>query len=95
MHRQRFFHSFLQAPGSAGIDPFQLPEDFLQRLFGLRVVVHRVGIAHAPIVVLLAVFRQVLLYIPSLMNLATLHFHLFTENTFHTGSQRFRSVDYQ
>jgi hypothetical protein len=48
-HRQRFFQPFLQAPVSAGIDPLQLPEDFLQRLFGLRVVVHRVGIAHPPI----------------------------------------------
>src|SRR5260370_1256411 len=91
MHRQRFFQSFLQAPGGARIDPFQLPEDFLQRFFGLRVVVHRVGIAHPPIVVFLAVLGQVLLHIPPLVNLATLHLHLFTENTFHTGSPRFRS----
>src|SRR4029077_4707088 len=58
----------------------------------LRVVVHRVRIAHPPIVVFLAALRQVLLHIPPLVNLATLHFHLVTENTFHTGSQRFRSV---
>jgi hypothetical protein len=54
MRRQRFFQPFLQAPGSARIDPFQLPEDFLQRLFGLRVVVHRISIAHPPVEVLLA-----------------------------------------
>jgi len=94
MHRQRFFQTFLQAPRSARIDPFQLPEDFLQRLFGLHVVVHRIGIAHPPIVIFLAVLRQILPYIPSLVNLATLHFHLVPENTFHTGSQRFRSVDH-
>ena|ERR1700756_4743206 len=47
--RLRFFEPLLQAPGSARIDPFQLPEDFLQRLFGLRVVVLRVGISHPPI----------------------------------------------
>jgi len=62
MNRQRFFQSFLQAPGRARIDPFQLPEDFLQRFFGPRVVVHRVRIAHGPIVVFLAVLRQVLLH---------------------------------
>src|SRR6516162_3498260 len=92
MHRQRFFQPFLKTPGSARINPFQLPEDFLQRGFGVRVVVHRVGIEHPPVVVLLAVFRQVLHHIPPLMKLATLHFYLFTENTFHTGSQRFRSI---
>src|SRR5260370_20825389 len=92
MHRQRFFQTFLQAPGSARIDSFQLSEDFLQRLIGLRVVVHRISIAHPPIVVFLAVLRQILLHIPPLVNLATLHFHLVTENTVHTGSQRFRSI---
>jgi hypothetical protein len=58
----------------------------LQRLLGLRVVVHRVRIAHPPIVVFLAVLRQVLLHIPPLVNLATLHFHLFSEYMFHTGA---------
>jgi hypothetical protein len=71
-----------------------LPEDFLQRLFGLRVVVHRVSIAHPPVVVFLAVLRQVFLNIPPLVNLATLHFHLFPENALHTGAQRFRSIDH-
>jgi hypothetical protein len=47
VHHQRFFQPFLQAPGGARIDPLQLPEDFLQRSFGLRIVVHRLGIAHA------------------------------------------------
>ena len=64
MHRQRFFQPFLQAPGSARIDPFQLPEDFLLRLLGLRVVVHRICIAHPSIVVFLAVLGQVLPHIP-------------------------------
>src|SRR6266851_661272 len=81
MHRQCFFQPFLQAPRRARIDSFQLPENFLQRLFGLRVVVHRVRVAHSSIVVFLAVLGQVLLHIPSLVNLATLHFHLLTENT--------------
>src|SRR6516225_338596 len=45
MYRQRFFQSFLQAPRSARIDPFQLAEDFLQRCFGLRIVAHRVSIS--------------------------------------------------
>src|SRR5207247_1366371 len=94
MYGQRFFQPFLKTPGSARIDSLQLPEDFLQSLFGLRVVVHRVGIAHPPIVVFLAVLGQVLLHIPPLVDLATLHFHLFTENTFHTGSQRFRSINH-
>src|SRR5258708_3033769 len=92
MHRQCFFQPFLQAPRRCRIYSFQLPEDFLQRLFGLRVVVHRVRIAHSSIVVFLAVLGQILLHIPSLVNLATLHFHLVTENTLHTGSQRFRSI---
>jgi hypothetical protein len=91
-NRQRFFQPFLQARGCARIDPFQLAEDFLQRLFGFRVVIHCVGIAHPPVIVLLAVLGQVLLHIPPLVNLATLHFHLFTEKTFHTGAQCFRSV---
>src|SRR6266436_9417604 len=47
MHRQCFFQPFLQAPRRARIDSFQLPEDFLQRLFGLRVVVHRIRVAHS------------------------------------------------
>src|SRR6266436_8495290 len=85
MHRQCFFQPFLQAPRRARIDSFQLPEDFLQRLFGLRVVVHRIRVAHSSIVVFLAVLGQVLLHIPPLVNLAALHFHLFTENMFHTG----------
>jgi len=55
-----FLPALLQAPGRARIDPFQLSEDFLQRLFGLRVAVHRVGIAHPPVVVFLAVLGQVL-----------------------------------
>src|SRR6266853_907369 len=55
MHRQCFFQPFLQAPRRARIDSFQLPEDFLQRLFGLRVVVHRIRVAHSSIVVFLAV----------------------------------------
>jgi hypothetical protein len=38
------------------------------------------GIAHPPVVVFLAVLRQVLLHIPPLVNLATLHFRLFPEN---------------
>ena len=87
------FQPFLQAPGRARIDPFQLLEDFLQGLLGLRVVVHRVRIAHSPVVVFLAVLRQVLPHIPPLVNLATLHFHLVTENPFHTGAQRFRSIN--
>jgi len=37
MYGQRLFQPFLQAPGSAGIDLFELPEDFLQRRFSLRV----------------------------------------------------------
>jgi hypothetical protein len=37
--RQSFFQSFVQAPGRARIHSFQLPEDFLQRLFGLRAVI--------------------------------------------------------
>src|SRR6202041_1663944 len=94
MHRQCFFQPFLQAPGRARIDPFQLAEDFLQRLFGFRVVVHRARLAHAPIVVLLAVLRQVLLSIPPLVNLATLHFHWGTENPFPIGAQCFRSSDH-
>jgi len=57
-----------------------------------QTVVHRVGIAHPPIVVFLAILRQVLLHIPSLVNLAALHFHLGTENTFHTGARCFRSI---
>src|SRR6202035_4343992 len=89
MHRQRFFQPFLQTPGRGRIDSFQLPEDFLQCLFGLHVVVHRVSIAHPPVVVFLAVLRQVLLHIPPLVNLAALHFHLFTENAFHTGRSAF------
>jgi len=60
-------------------------KDFLQRFFGLRVVIHRVGIAHPPVVVFLAVFRQVLLHIPPFVNLAALHFDLFTKDAFHTG----------
>src|SRR6201988_5564900 len=92
MHRQRFFQPFLQTPGRGGIDSSQLPEDFLQCLFGLHVVVHRVSIAHPSVVVFLAVLGQVLLQIPPLVNLATLHFHLFTENAFHTSSQSLRST---
>ena len=79
MDHQRFFQPFLQAPGSSWIDALQLPEDFLQRLFSLRVVVHRVRIAHPPIVVFLAVLRQILLHISPLVNLTTLHFHLIPE----------------
>src|SRR3974390_2532415 len=94
MHGQRFFQPFLEASGCARIDPFQLPEDFLQRFFGLHVVVHRIGIAHSPVVVFLAVLRQMLPYIPPLMNLAALHFHPLSEDALYTGSQRFRSVDH-
>ena len=43
---------------------------------------------------IMAVLRQILLHIPPLVNLATLHFHLSPEDSFHTGSQRFRSVDH-
>jgi hypothetical protein len=50
------------------------------------------SIAHPPVAVFLAVIGQVLLHIPPLVNLATLHFRLFTETTFYAGSQRFRSV---
>jgi hypothetical protein len=51
-------------------------------------------IAHPSIVVSLAVLWQELSYIPPLVNLATLHFHPFTENTLHAGSQCFGSVHY-
>src|SRR5215469_1213907 len=57
MYRQRLFQPLLQASSRTRIDPFQLPEDFFQRGFGFRVVVHRVGIAHPPVVVFLAVLR--------------------------------------
>jgi len=52
------------------------------------------GIAHPAVVVFLAVLGQVFLHIPPLMKLATLHFHLFTEDAFHTGRQCFRSVNH-
>jgi len=92
MHRQRFFQPFLQAPGRARIDPFQLSEDFLQRLFGLRVAVHRVGIAHPPVVVFLAVLGQVLFTFRACESGNAALSTCFPENTFHTGPQRFRSV---
>src|SRR5215468_180530 len=69
-------------------------KDFLQCFLRFRVVVHRVGVAHPPVVVFLAVLRQILLHIPPLANLATLHFHLFAENTFYTSLQCFRSVNH-
>src|SRR6516165_4444287 len=94
MDGQRLFQPLLEASCRARIDPFQLPEDFLQRRFGLRVVVHRIRIAHPSVVVLLAVLRQILLHIPSFMNLAALHLHLCAENPFHPRAQRFRSVDH-
>src|SRR5262249_3777597 len=94
MHRQRLVQSFCQASRRARINPFQLSEDFLQPCFGFRVVVHCIGVAHPPVVVFLAVLRQILLHIPSLVNLAALHFYLLPENSFHPGSQRFRSVDH-
>src|SRR6516164_11010285 len=61
MYGQRLFQPLLEASCRARIDPFQLPEDFLQHRFGLRVVVHRIRVAHPSVVVLLAVLRQILL----------------------------------
>ena len=37
MHRQRFLQTFLQTPRCAGVNAFQLPEDFLQLGLGRRV----------------------------------------------------------
>src|SRR5262249_28523832 len=92
MYRQRFFQPFLQAAVSAGIDPFQLSKDFLQRFFRIRVAIHRIRVTHPPIVVSLAVLGQIFLHVPPLVDLAALHFHSFTENTLHPSSQGFRSV---
>jgi hypothetical protein len=54
-----FLPALPQAPGCTRIDPFRLAEDSLQRLFGFRVVTHRVRIAHPPVIVLLAVLGHV------------------------------------
>ena len=67
-----------------GFDPFQLSEDFLQRLFGLRVVIHRASIAHPPIVVFLAMLGQVLLHIPPVVTTA-----VFSVTPCHTPKTRF------
>jgi hypothetical protein len=61
-----------RAPGGVRIDRFYLPEDLLQRLFDLSVGVHRVDISHPPVIAFLAILWQVLLHIPSLVNLAAM-----------------------
>ena len=44
MHRERFFHAFLQAAGGARIQFHQLPMQSFQRTFGVGVFGHGVGI---------------------------------------------------
>src|SRR5712692_11312763 len=56
------------------------PDDLLQLRLGLRVVAHRVGVAEAPVIILLAVLRQVILHIPPLVDLTPLHFGPFSEH---------------
>jgi hypothetical protein len=49
------------------------------------VAVHRIGIAHPAVVVSLAVLRQVLLDVPPLVDLATLHLYSVTTRYRHTA----------
>src|SRR5229473_5514336 len=72
MYRQRFLHAFLQTPCRAGVDAFQLPEDFPELRFRRRVLGQRVGVADSPVVITLRVLRQMLGHVAPLVNLAAL-----------------------
>src|SRR5258708_19830212 len=95
MHRQRFLQPFFQTACRAGVDAFQLPEDFLQLRFCRRVIPHRVAVTDSPVVIALDVLRQMFFHIAPLVNLAALHFGTLAEHSLDSRAQRFRSVDHE
>jgi hypothetical protein len=92
VHREHLFHPFFQAACCARIHTFQLPEEFLHLGLRLGVICHRIGVAEAPVVVLLGVLGQMILHVPPVLNLEALHLSALAEDLLDSGPQRLRAI---
>ena len=95
VHGEGFLQPFFQAVRRAGIDALQLPEDFLEFRFGLRVAGQRVRVTDSPVRTALDALRQMLFHVPPLLNLAALHFGAPAEHSFDPGAQSLGPVDHE